>query len=550
MKIGKFSAVSLLAVIPLILLTADPASAATPTYYPSGPQQNVSKQTLVDGGWTLCWSGGYGETDSLANIYASCTGDYILYAGGLANADSYMLLAAAPKADVFAQTGYNQVTESNGTFWYLEPSQSMGFAPNATISQSSADVYDTSDPLRMSWHTGYCGADMICGGWRVGSVVGLNANNNYTRAIWQSGGGGFVAQPAVSQEEYDSLQAQYDALVADHNLLQADLAALTESYNMLNAEYQGYIQSTDIVINDYIVTLAEHVAVIDGQTVVIEEQSMAISGYISKIDSLNSSIAEKDAAISDLSAKLSSANETIAILQSALDDANGTIKSTQDQLTEALGNLAKSKSDYELEKAKSADLGKQLAAAQARIKELETKLSDVTAKLEAMTSKQETTQKQLDDAKAEIDTLLKQLSDANATIAEQKNKLDQIQALSSEEDVEQNLALAEELTTVAVAIFATAEKDSEEYELALEMLAVAAIADDPDLPEELAALPVVGAVAGEILNVMNDLGNIGADIAPEQRERAEEIVVASVIAGNIAVSAGASAPSGGARRKV
>jgi len=82
------------------------------------------------------------------------------------------------------------------------------------------------------------------------------------------------------------------------------------------------------------------------------------------------------------------------------------------------------------------------------------------------------------------------------------------------------------------------------------LLAIAAEADDPDLPEELAALPVVGAVAGQVLEVMNDLGNIGADIAPEQRERAEEIVVASVIAGNIAVSAGASAPSGGARRKI
>jgi hypothetical protein len=98
--------------------------------------------------------------------------------------------------------------------------------------------------------------------------------------------------------------------------------------------------------------------------------------------------------------------------------------------------------------------------------------------------------------------------------------------------------------------FATAEKDSEEYEAALVLLAVAAEADDPDLPEEIVAIPVLGNVAKDILEVMNDLGNVGADIAPEQRERAEEIVVASVIVGNIAVSAGASSASGSTRRKI
>jgi hypothetical protein len=159
--------------------------------------------------------------------------------------------------------------------------------------------------------------------------------------------------------------------------------------------------------------------------------------------------------------------------------------------------------------------------------------------------------KQLDDALAKIDTLVKQLGDANTTIQEQRSKIDQLQAIVEDDgNAEQNLELAGELTVMAMNKFATAEKDSEEYEAALVLLAIAAEADDPDLPEELAALPVVGAVAGQVLEVMNDLGNIGADIAPEQRERAEEIVVASVIAGNIAVSAGASAPSGGARRKI
>ena len=545
-----------LALLVVLVQSTNAHGTGIPSYYPSGPQTSVAKQTLFDGGWTLCWEQGMGQSDTLENIYASCTGDYILYAGGVTNTDSYMLVAAGPRSTVFSQTGYNETIEANGTYWYLNPNQSMGFAPSATISQSSADVRDTSDPLRMSWHTGWCGSGYICGGWRVGASVGLNNDNGYTRAIWHSGGGGFVAQPAVSQEEYDSLKAQYDQLVLDYANLEAELATASASLTALQQEYDDYVAWATGAIDEYKntidsknATIADQESAINSYKITIDNKNETIAGYINKVDSLNEALAAKEKAIDELTSQLKNANETIDLLKASLDEANGKVKTTEEQLAAALETLAKSKSDYELEKAKSADLNKQLIAAQARIKELETKLAEVQKKLDDMTAKQGTTQKQLEDAQAEIETLVKQLKDANATIAEQKSKIEQLQAIANNPKAEQNLALAEEITEIALAKFEVAEKDSEEYEVALAMLAVAAEADDPDLPEELAALPVVGAVAEQVLEVMNDLGNIGADIAPEQRERAEEIVVASVIAGNIAVSAGASAPSG-ARRKV
>lgn len=323
-----------------------------------------------------------------------------------------------------------------------------------------------------------------------------------------------VAQ-TVSQEEYNALSASYAALQADYD-------SLTASLNTLRGEYKAALDS----------------------------RNATIAGHINKIDSLNQAIANKEATINDLKAQLTAANDTIAILKKSLEESQGKVVSTEQQLKEALETLAKSKSDYELEKAKSADLSKQLAASQARVKELEAKLADVEARLDAMTAKQDTTKKQLDTARSEIDTLLKQLKDANTTISEQKSKIEQLQAIADNPKATQNLALSEEITEIALAKFKVSEKDSEEYVVALAMLAVAAEADDPDLPEELVAIPVVGVVAEQVLEVMNDLGNIGADIAPEQRERAEEIVVASVIVGNIAVSAGASAAAAGTRRKV
>lgn len=99
----------------------------------------------------------------------------------------------------------------------------------------------------------------------------------------------------------------------------------------------------------------------------------------------------------------------------------------------------------------------------------------------------------------------------------------------------------ENLVNEANEILANAEPGSSEYEAALELLMVAAQLDDEELPVEIAAIPLIGDVAGAILNVFNDLGNIGADMAPEQREKAEEVVVASVIVGQVAQLASASA---------
>lgn len=162
-----------------------------PSYYPAGPTANVPVTTVTSGGWSLCWSGDMAGIDLLTNILNSCTGKYIMYAGGLKANANYLLLAAGERSSVFKETGANLTTANNGSYWYYRTvsSASMGFAPTATIQQSSADVFDRASTLRMSWHTAYCGAGKICGGWRVGSFTGLNGSTTYVRAIYQSNGG-------------------------------------------------------------------------------------------------------------------------------------------------------------------------------------------------------------------------------------------------------------------------------------------------------------------------------------------------------------------------
>ena len=95
----------------------------------------------------------------------------------------------------------------------------------------------------------------------------------------------------------------------------------------------------------------------------------------------------------------------------------------------------------------------------------------------------------------------------------------------------------EELVSEAEAVLESTEQGSPEYQQALEALAAAAQADDPQIPSELAAIPLLGETAAAVLEAFNDLGNIGADMAPAVREEAEKTVIASVIATGAAVQA-------------
>jgi hypothetical protein len=112
-------------------------------------------------------------------------------------------------------------------------------------------------------------------------------------------------------------------------------------------------------------------------------------------------------------------------------------------------------------------------------------------------------------------------------------------AIDLEEIVATDLSPAqvEALITAALETFETAEQGSPEYEQALDALFVAAQADDIVLDEALAALPLIGDVLGAALDVVNFLGNAGADMSPQVREQSEKTIIAAVIVAQIALSA-------------
>ena len=161
-------------------------------YYPSGIQQNVSEQTLIDNGWTKFYEQTYGTiTATTAPLRPS--EQYVILSGKAVGSSTITLAAAAPTSAVFTVTVLNTPQLLNGTYWYNTPSNSIGFAPTATISQNIADQQDTSSVLRLSWHL-----NNTQGGWRLGSLTELNYSTAYLKQVWTWNGVSTTPAPALA----------------------------------------------------------------------------------------------------------------------------------------------------------------------------------------------------------------------------------------------------------------------------------------------------------------------------------------------------------------
>ena len=168
-------------------------------YYPSGIQQNVSEQTLIDNGWTKFYEQTYGTiTATTAPLRPS--EQYVILAGKAVGSSTIILAAAAPTSAVFTETVLNTPQLLNGTYWYNTPGRSIGFAPTNIIDQNFADISEAtgfrtsptddtnyespSTPLRLSWHI----VDDFNGGWRLGNLIWLNSSIDYLKQVWSWNG--------------------------------------------------------------------------------------------------------------------------------------------------------------------------------------------------------------------------------------------------------------------------------------------------------------------------------------------------------------------------
>ena len=77
-------------------------------------------------------------------------------------------------------------------------------------------------------------------------------------------------------------------------------------------------------------------------------------------------------------------------------------------------------------------------------------------------------------------------------------------------------------------------------EIVAEQIALAE-EDDIQIPEELAAIPVLGNVAVALADAANYVSNVGADLTPEERKKSQKVIVSAVIVGQVSQLATAAA---------
>jgi len=70
---------------------------------------------------------------------------------------------------------------------------------------------------------------------------------------------------------------------------------------------------------------------------------------------------------------------------------------------------------------------------------------------------------------------------------------------------------------------------AEEHQALLDNLLEQAQADDIQVPENIAAIPVLGATIVALTDALNFMGNVGADMSPEVRATAKKEVVAAIV---------------------
>jgi len=233
----------------------------------------------------------------------------------------------------------------------------------------------------------------------------------------------------------------------------------------------------------------------------------------SSVETQQSYVTDYQTALSNLQSSKDSAASEVDDLQSVYNSAQSAHEAEQSELEASQSNLTKAQSNYDTAEAN-------YETAQDNFANLETEFDSASADVEEATN-------DLDAAQEELDSI------PEPTESEEP-KAPEIPEGDPKDLTEEEVT---ELVAEAEAVLESAEQGSPAYEQALEALAVAADADDPEISAELAAIPLLGDAAAAALEVLNNLGNVGADMAPAVREEAEKTVIASVIATGAAVNA-------------
>jgi len=363
---------------------------------------------------------------------------------------------------------------------------------------------------------------------------------------------------ANQQAEEDWQIAQADQQVAAQNSTTAYYQVIdtATTLNTLSANLDVYQNAFN---QDQVTSNEAHSATQDAQQAFDEadrSQKAAISTSNEADQNLrtaNSQLQAAQDAYNTESRKSQDVQTSNEQAQTALEEASSTQAQAQQELETQTGLLSSATSNED-----QAQVDADLAAANSTQADITSKEASTAAK-EAQTTTDNASasfESSLEVAQATTSTIPDIINEATNIFntpqgsAEVPTNLDasnlQEIDLSQIDPTELSPEQAVLLVEAALETFETATEGSAEYEQALDALYLAAEQDDIVVDEALANIPGVGQAAVAIANVLNLVGNVGADISPKARKKAQNLVVTTLVVGQIAQAAAlATASSGG-----
>ncbi len=152
---------------------------------PYGILLNVNKNLIESMGYILIYNHTYDwitTNNEISTLRSQCmqTSELCL-AGADSRSFNLLLVACGNCFHITNLTQKNVPSKLDSVWWYYTPNLSWGFSPTYSINQNTADniIGDSTSQYRLSWHT-----DGSNGGYRLGSLVALNNNNQYNKYIF------------------------------------------------------------------------------------------------------------------------------------------------------------------------------------------------------------------------------------------------------------------------------------------------------------------------------------------------------------------------------
>lgn len=174
-----------------------PAAASAVTYLPIGPQTNVDINTVLNGGWSLCYQATMATPfgNSASTTLAACTGDRLLLAGRATGNSNLLALAQTTKADALFNTGAadNGVFHTaDGSEWFYADQWSWGFKEiGASYTKFECDSSPPSG-ISMCVHT----YDFV-GGFHINQIADLNSAPDYEKLVFTANGMAAIPEPST-----------------------------------------------------------------------------------------------------------------------------------------------------------------------------------------------------------------------------------------------------------------------------------------------------------------------------------------------------------------